>query len=105
MKQCIMIIVCLIFMGTGTVMATDGYLLQRVEQRTIMPYPTTSVPTVPVTTQPVEKMPFIQNEARPHFIPFIRLSPNPNGRGLGTEFGLNFGLFRSHGLNFGLDLF
>ena len=103
MKQCMIIIVCLMGMGIGTAVASDSDLLQKFEKRTIMPY--SIVPTVPVATKPIEKMSYIQEENSPHFMPYIRFAPNPYGRGLGTEFGINFGLFRSHGLGFGIDLF
>ena len=103
MKQCIIIMVCLMGMGVGTAMANDVSFLQRFEQRTLMPYPT--VPTVPVTTKPIEKMPFVHEETGPHFVPYLRIEPNPDGRGFGTDFGINFGWFRSHGLGFGIDLY
>ena len=103
MKQCMMIIVCLMAMGVGTAMAKNSSFLERFEQSTIMPYST--LPTVPITTKPVEKMPFTQENNGPHFNPYIRIAPNPYGRGFGTEFGIDFGWFRSHGLGFGIDLY
>ena len=110
MKKCILIISCVMVMGVSTAMANEISLLQKFEQRTIAPYavvPTT--PTVPTSVKPIQKMPFHQDEynkkARPHFMPYIRLSPTHNGRGLGTEFGFKFGIFKSHGLGFGINLF
>jgi hypothetical protein len=110
MKKCILIMVCLMVMGASTVMADNTITLQQLEQRTIVPYPTApNTTTVATSVKLIETMPFYQDEyrqdPRPHFVPYIRLGPNPNGRGLGTEFGLNFGIFRSHGLGFGINLF
>jgi len=104
MKKCILIIACVMVMGVGTAMANERSQLQKFEKRTIVPYP-----TVPTFVEPIKKMPFHQDvynkKARPHFMPYIRLGPTPNGRGLGTEFGFKFGIFKSHGLGFGINLF
>ena len=110
MKKCILIMMCLMIMGMGTAMADNINVLQRIEQRTIVPYPVMpNTPTLSTSLNQIETMPFNQDEynegTSPHFVPYIRLAPNPNGRGLGTEFGLNFGIFRSHGLGFGINLF
>jgi len=78
-----------------------------VEERAIVPYPILN--TKPATTLPViaiEKMPYTQEyEGRLHIRPYLNVRPNPNGRGIGTEFGLRFGFFRSHGLGFGINLY
>ena len=108
MKKCILIIACVMVMGASTSIANEISLLQKFEQRTIVPYTVVpTAPTVPTSVKPIQKMPFHQDEynkkARPHFIPYIRLSPTPSG--LGTEFGFKFGIFKSHGLGFGINLF
>ena len=78
-----------------------------VEERTIVPYPMPNPKAA--TTSPVisiEKMPYTQEyEGRLHIRPYLNVRPNPNGRGIGTEFGLRFGFFRSHGLGFGINLY
>ena len=94
MKKCMLMIVCVMIMGISTAVADDTSLLQTHEQRTVVPYPVSpNIPTIPTSIKPIETMPFhpdqYNEQARPHFVPYIRLAPNPNGRGLGTEFGLN----------------
>ena len=79
------------------------------EHRTIVPYPAQGsgwpkIPT-PTLTPSIETMPFFDSEFTPHIRPYIRIAPNPEGRGLGTDFGVDFGIFRSHGLRFGIDFF
>ena len=76
------------------------------EHRTIVPfpYPNTSQ-KIPAATPAIETMPFFDSEFTPHIRPYIRIAPNPEGRGLGTDFGVDFGIFRSHGLRFGIDFF
>jgi len=106
MKQCIMLVVCLIMMGVGTAaVANNTDSLQKIEQRIIVPYPVR--PPTPSTIAPpsIETMPFRYPERGPYIRPYIRIAPNPEGRGLGTDFGINFGIFRSHGLGFGINLF
>ena len=76
-----------------------------VEKREIVPYPVPSPqPIVPVVS--IEKMPYVQqHEGRLHIIPYFRFGPNQHGRGLGTQFGFRFGLFRSHNLGLDINLF
>lgn len=110
MKKCILTIACVIAMGASTVIADNIDILQKFEQRNIDPYPLVpTTPTVPVSVKPIQKMPFRQDEynkeVRPHFMPYIRLGPASNGRGLGTEFGFKFGVFKSHSLVFGINIF
>ena len=77
------------------------------EHRTIVPYPNTNDnPNQKTAATPlIETMPFFDSEFTPHIRPYIRIAPNPEGRGLGTDFGIDFGIFRSHGLRFGIDFF
>ena len=76
-----------------------------VEEREIVPYPVPSPqPTIPVTH--IEKMPYIQQyQGGLHIMPYFRLGPNQDGRGIGTQFGLRFGVFRSHSLGLDINLF
>ena len=79
------------------------------EHRTIVPYPYPNInknPNQKIPTSPlIETMPFFDSEFTPHIRPYIRIAPNPEGRGGGTDFGIDFGIFRSHGLRFGIDFF
>ena len=110
MKKYILIIICLVLLNCKMAIADHSTVLEKIEQRTIVPYPILPArPNALPSIQPIQTMPFYHGENReritPHLIPYIRFSPNPNGPGLGTEFGLNFGIFRSHGLDFGINLF
>jgi len=103
MKQCIMIIVC----GLLICLMGDISKAKTFEKRVIVPYPTSpESPSIP--TPFIEKMPYVQqlpNVGNIHVRPYLNIKPNPYGRGLGTNFGINFGVFRSHGLDFSVNLF
>lgn len=101
--------------GLSTVVAgnTEGVF----EHRTIVPYPVqeSGWPTIPTPspTPSIETMPYIydalpyRNEERNiHLFPYFHIRPTPDGHGgFGTDFGIHFGIFRSHGLKFGIDFF
>ena len=85
-----------------------------VEHRAIVPYPYPNTnQKIPTTSPSIETMPFFydtmpyrQGEGRIHVLPHLRMRPNPYGNGgFGTDFGIHFGIFRSHGLRFGIDFF
>ena len=117
----IFLITCAIGMfilSTNTVNGNNNVGLSKVitgntesvfEHRTIVPYPYPNInknPNQEIPTSPlIETMPFFDSEFTPHIRPYIRIAPNPEGRGLGTDFGIDFGIFRSHGLRFGIDFF
>ena len=63
-----------------------------VEHRAIVPYPYPNTnQKIPTTSPSIETMPFFDSEFTPHIRPYIRIAPNPEGRGLGTDFGIDFG--------------
>ena len=85
-----------------------------VEHRAIVPYPYPNTnQKIPTTSPSIETMPFFYDTIphRPegggiHVLPYLRMRPNPYGNGgFGTDFGIHFGIFRSHGLRFGIDFF
>ena len=84
------------------------------EHRTIVPYPYPNTnQKIPAATPAIETMPFFYDtmpyrngEGGIHVLPYLRMRPNPDGNGgFGTDFGIDFGIFRSHGLRFGIDFF
>lgn len=105
------ITVCIVGMCLLCVNIVNGKELlgvqHNVEERTIVPYPMPySKPTTDSPVINIEKMPYTQeHEGQLHIMPYFNIGPNQNGRGIGTEFGLRFGFFRSHGLGFGINLF
>lgn len=104
MKYCILIVACSLLMCAAVGNASE---LKTFEQRVIVPYPT-GPETTSVPTPRIETMPYVQSPPQLgglHVRPYLDIGRNPDGRGLGADFGINFGIFRSHGLGFGINLF
>ena len=79
---------------------------QWAERRIIMPHYFSN--NTPRSLNPVEKMPHPSNEydGTFHFLPHLYIGPN-QGRGFGSHFGLRLGtpFFKSHGFQFGINLY
>ena len=100
--------------NVGLSKAVTGNTESVVERRTIVPYPYPNTnQKIPATSPSIEKMPFVYDRmpyrkgvGGIHVLPYLRMGPNHDGYGgFGTDFGIDFGIFRSHGLRFGIDFF